>query len=133
MRYFAAWYILLRFLFLFFAACLNSVMALQAVGFTMAVGAVTVVVFNPYKKSLYNMQNTFILLGGALLFLSLLGNITTHHHDFYLIQVTVMLSCMFLIVATLASFFWNLVAKVACKVFTSCRSNLENKELLAST
>ena len=133
MRYFAAWYILLRFLVLFFAACLNSVVALQAVSFTMTVGAVTVVVFKPYKKSLHNTQDTVILLSGALLFLSLFGNSTTDNRDLYLTQVTVMLSFMFFIVATLASFFWNPAAKVACKIFTSCRSNLESRELLANT
>jgi len=111
-------------------------LSFQAVGFTMMAGAIFVAVFKPYKNSLHNMQDSVILLSGALVYLSLVADSyigTLEYSHISMAGVVIILSLVFLDVATSASFFWNPAARIVRKVYTVCSSSSGSRELLANS
>jgi len=101
----------------------NSILAIQAAGFIMMAGAISVAVFKPYKNSLHN---TLSLVADSYIS-------TLDYPNISVTQFSLILSSVFLAVAILASFFWNPAARIMIKIYNLCSSSSESRELLSNT
>ena len=120
MRYFAAWYLLLRFLFFLFVGYFDSVLAMTTACFVMILGASSVAIFRPYKNPLCNIRDTMLWLSAALFYLFVSAVIDASLMDYghlSIAQITVILSILFIIFMTLASLAWLQIFSIGRKLY----------------
>ncbi len=132
-RYFAAWYIFLRFLFYFSAFFFSSVLFFPAASITMIVGALSVAIVRPYKQACHNAQDIVVFLCASLVFISAFADVVASTMDFnhlHTAQTAVLFSLVALIVAVLASLLGNSVFKLATKFYFRCKLRLSHETFM---
>lgn len=131
-RYFAAWYLFLRLLFLLCAGYFTSILSLAAASMVMTVGALSVAIVRPYKRACHNTQDIVLLLSGALVYMSASADAVASQMDFnhlHAAQSVVLLSVILMVMAILASLFYNPLLKLASRFYRTCKLRFSRETL----
>ena len=123
-RYFAAWYLFLRSLFLFLSGHFTSILCFLAASLVMILGALSVAVVKPYKDDVHTKQDIVLLLSAALLYLLFVADIVATLMDYHrlpIVKILLTFSILFTVMATLICLFWHPVATIVLKLYTALR------------
>ncbi len=134
-RYFSAWYLLLRFLFLLFMGYFTSVLTFLAASLLMTVGALSVVIVRPYKNSCSNTQDIVLLWSAALIYLLAGADIAASLVDYthlHTVQAAVAISAVFIVLTLLISLFWYPVSRLVHKLYAAYRLKFRRQRLLTA-
>ena len=133
LRYFAAWYLLLRFLFLLFVGCFNSILAMTTASVIMILGALSVAILRPYKSNHNNIRDVTLLLSVALFYLSIAATIDASLMDYNhlaVAQCIMVISVTFIIMVIFASMFWSPITKTVRALYKKVKSKFGTREFI---
>jgi hypothetical protein len=131
LRFFSAYYLLLRFVILFTTGCIASVFSFTSSAFLVIVGGIIFAAFQPYKNDHHNRFDLLILLSMALLYTSLSSNIIAGILDQYWItlsSIIIGVSITILVIVTLVPAISLSLSKVKF-VFVKLQSVLCAKKM----
>ena len=134
LRYFAAWYLLLRFLFLLFFGLFHSILSMTTASVIMILGALSVAILKPYKNN-HNTRDILLLLSAALFYLSMATNVGASFMDYKHLafaQCLMILSAAFIVMVTSATMFWNPITKTVRALYNRARHKFGKKDLLVN-
>ena len=120
MRYFSAFYLLLRFLFLIIPELMASFFALPTLAITMLLSALMFAIFQPYKKTSQNRSDITFMLLVALLFMTITTYILASHLDRHwltIAKVLINLSVALIVLYLILMFAWLIFHRILKKLY----------------
>ena len=117
LRYFSAFYVLLRFLFLMIIQIMSNNFVIPTLAITMLLSALIFEVFQPYKKCSQNRSDIAFMLLMALFFIALTANIVTLHLDQQSIGYLMVLSAVLIILFLILMFAWFIFHRILKQLF----------------
>ena len=124
LRYFSAFYILLRFLFLTIMLLMPNNLVIPTLAITMLLSALIFEVFQPYKKSSQNRLDVAFMLLMALLFIAFTANIITIYLNWQLkttVGNLILLSGALIILFLILMFAWFIFQRILKQLFLNRR------------
>ena len=129
LRYFSAFYLLLRFLFLIIVELVPSFFAIPTLAITMLLSALVFTIFKPYKKSSQNKTDIIFMLLAALYFLTYTTGILALYLDTHWkipAGILEILSMVLIFLYLILMFAWFAFHRILKKLFLkimNCRSS----------
>ena len=115
MRYFSAFYLLLRFLFLIIAEVMASFFFIPTLAITMLLSALIFAIFQPYKKTSQNRSDIAFMLLVALFFITVTTDVLASYLDTHWVttaKVLITLSVTFIFLYLISMFAWLIFYRI---------------------
>ena len=120
MRYFSAFYLLLRFIFLIILELIPSFFALPTLAITMLLSALIFAIFQPYKKTSQNKSDIAFMLLVALLFMTVTTDVLASYLDRHWLttaKILIIVSLALIFLYLILMFAWLIFHRILKKLF----------------
>ena len=135
LRYFSAFYLLLRFLFLIIPELMASFFALPTLAITMLLSALIFAIFQPYKKTSQNRSDIIFMLLVALFFMTFTTDVLASYLDRHWLttaKILIIVSLALIILYLILMFAWLIFHRILKKLYLKIMNRRSSGSLARS-